>query len=187
MTSVSENLYSEFVQNMTPFAAEQGLSIDTLLGRLEYRGSYSRERNPELFPARCVCGEELTAHAYQFDDPLSNACSSYTIGSVCAGNLEREVKRLNCVTKLGKYLSRPRARLFEPLLTDNLLNEMNSCDLYTAKVISQGVWDRIDFLLAELRYPYEKDTAFAEGVCVAYGRVPEKVMLTYFLPDGSLW
>ena len=34
---------------------------------------------------------------------------------------------------------------------------------------------------------YEKDTAFAEGVCVAYGRVPEKVMLTYFLPDGSLW
>jgi len=187
LKSRTDNLYAKFVQNMVPFAQLQGLSVETLIDRLEYRCQFDYGSDPEFFPAKCICGETLTAHAYQFDDPYSNAYSTYTIGSICAGNLEREVRRLNCVTKLGKYLCRSKARQFEPLLTQCFLDEINRCDLFTAKVIPRFIWDQIETLFDQLRHPFQKDTAFAEGICVAYKKVPEKAILTYFLPDGTLW
>ena len=172
---------------MVPFAERQGIAVEALVERLEYRNHYDAKSEPGRFPTNCICGELLTAQAYQFDDPWSVAYSTYTIGSVCAGNLEREMKRLDCVAKLGKYLIRPKSRLRETLLTWDLLTEMKECDLYNAKVISSIMWDRICALVEKLRHPYEKDTAFAEGICVAYGNVPKGAILTFFLPDGSLW
>jgi hypothetical protein len=172
---------------MVPFAEGQGIDVEALVERLEYRNHYDVKYEPEFFPTNCICGELLTAQAYQFDDPRSVAYSTYTIGSVCAGNLEREMKRLNCVAKLGKYLIRPKSKLRETLLNWDLHKKMKECDLYNAKVISSIMWDRIGGLVEKLRLPYEKDTAFAEGICVVYGKVPKGAMLTYFLPDGSLW
>lgn len=191
--ATSKRLYKEFIRNMTPFAEAQGITVDTLIERLQFRGSYNRKDDPDMFPAFCVCGETLTAEVFQFDDPGpdSNYKSTYMIGAVCARNLQRELDRLKCVKRLGRYLLRPKKQLRKTLGEyKDLFWDMEKCKLSESYVLTRDncrILKNILTLQGKLRWPHEKDTVYAEGVCVAYGMVPEGVLTTYFSSDGSLW
>ncbi len=182
----TKNLYDKFVQNMRPYAEAQEITVEVLIERLEYRATYESRDDPDMFPAQCVCGEVLTSTAIQFDDPSSTFKRTYTLGCVCSQNLRREVARLETVSELGKYLTRSNRKGKEPMPIGLRVRTVE-CGLWDAAVVSNRVKSNIWKLEQDLGTQYERDEAYAEGICVAYGMVPAKAVLAYFLPDGSLW
>jgi hypothetical protein len=179
-----ENLYDRFTKQASIVAQKNGQSLDEFLENLEFRSRYTRGFHPDLFPCECICGEILTAEAFQFDD--SSNLKSYILGAVCTKNLTREFARLEVVKKLGKYLTRPESRRYQEM-PEELRQQARDVELWDAKVVSNKIRRNINRLNDLLKSDYEYDTAFSEGICVAYGIIPKNAILIYFDRNGDIW
>jgi len=170
------HLYTEFVNNMRPFAKAQNISVETLIDRLEWRGSYNSGNDPDLFPCSCVCGEVLTAEAHQFDDTESSFQGTYLIGSVCAKNLSRELQRRKTVKQLRKFLER-KAK-WKPWSIE-LDQAVTDCKLFEAKVFTRQFHSEVCKVLDRCTNTAQFQDVLAEAACVAYGQMGDLIPI-YF-------
>lgn len=167
-TLASNNLYAKFVKNLEPYATAQGVSVDTLVNRLEWRTTFDSDDDPDFFPCSCICGEELTATAHQFDDPWSAYQSTYLIGSVCATNLQRELQRRKVLKQLRKFLDRKsKGEPWGLKLEQTVLD----CRLFAANVFTPAFNDEIDGVIDRCSSMADRHEVLSEAACVAYGQM----------------
>lgn len=170
------HLYTEFVNNLRPFADVQNISVETLIDRLEWRGSYDSDNDPDFFPCSCVCGEELTAEAHQFDDTESSYQSTYLIGSVCAKNLSRELQRRKTVKQLRRFLERKSKSTPWSLKLEQAVID---CRLFAAKVFTPDFDTAVGKMIDRCTTRAQRHDVWAEAACIAYGQMGDLIPI-YF-------
>ena len=68
-----------------------------------------------------------------------------------------------------------------------LLQQARDVEIWDAKVMTNKIRGNINRLIDSLSPGYECSTAFSEGICVAYGMVPDNAILIYFDKNGDIW
>jgi hypothetical protein len=72
-------------------------------------------------------------------------------------------------------------------MPEELRQQARDVELWDAKVVSNKIRRNINRLNDLLKSDYEYDTAFSEGICVAYGIIPKNAILIYFDRNGDIW